>query len=214
MSRVWYDLHQLPPWICIRTLLIELCRLKQIIAVGLKFISNGLPIIISNLITRIALQMIKNNSMKVFFLITSLTMAFMAIGCKEESGSVAEDQIFPKGKKGHAENFTGAAWNYDLVPNDSIFNTVAGNVYFEPGARSNWHLHPAGQILIITGGVGFHQIQGEPRQVIRKGDVVKCPPNVLHWHGASADTGMQQMYIIPNTEKGIVEWKQSAVKSD
>jgi quercetin dioxygenase-like cupin family protein len=89
-----------------------------------------------------------------------------------------------------------------------VYNTVVGNVYFEPGARSNWHTHPAGQILIITDGVGFHQISGQGRQTIRKGDVVKCPPGVLHWHGASLDTGMQQLYIIPKTEKGIVQWLQ------
>lgn len=58
--------------------------------------------------------------------------------------------------------------------------------------------------LIITDGVGYHQIKGQPRQTIKKGDVVKCPPNVLHWHGASPDTGLQQIYILPKTEKGIV----------
>jgi len=116
--------------------------------------------------------------------------------------------IFPKGELGPAVNFTGNAFNSPLVPNDSIYNTVVGNVYFEPGARSNWHSHPAGQILIITDGVGYHQIKGQPRQTIKKGDVVKCPPNVEHWHGASRDTGLQQMYILPKTEKGIVTWLQ------
>ena len=114
--------------------------------------------------------------------------------------------IFPKGDLGAAENFTGNAWNYGLVANDTTYNTVIGNVYFEPGARSNWHIHAAGQILIITDGAGFHQIKGQPKQVLKKGDVVKCPPNVEHWHGASPDTGMLQLYIIPNTEKGIVQW--------
>ncbi|MEY3052296.1 MAG: hypothetical protein RLY31_2081 [Bacteroidota bacterium] len=78
-------------------------------------------------------------------------------------------------------------------------------VYFEPGARSNWHRHPAGQVLIITDGVGYHQLEGQSVQVMRKGDVVTCPPNVRHWHGASQDSGLYQLYIIPNTEKGIVE---------
>nr|WP_233208065.1 cupin domain-containing protein [Siphonobacter sp. BAB-5405] len=95
-----------------------------------------------------------------------------------------------------------------LVDADSAYTTSVGNVYFEPGARSNWHTHPGGQILIITAGVGFHQIVGQPKQILRKGDVVKCPPNTLHWHGASPDVGMQQLYIVPNTDKGIVEWKQ------
>jgi quercetin dioxygenase-like cupin family protein len=136
--------------------------------------------------------------------------ALLIISCKEQDAQKATGgeihAIFPKGESGAAENFTGKAWNYGLVANDTTYNTVVGNVYFEPGARSNWHVHPAGQILIITDGVGYHQIKGQPRQTIRKGDVVKCPPNVLHWHGASPDTGLQQLYFIPNTEKGIVQW--------
>ena len=116
--------------------------------------------------------------------------------------------IFPKGEPGAADNFTGKAWNIGLVENDSVYNTVVGNVYFEPGARSNWHIHPSGQILIITDGEGYHQIKGQPKQTLKKGDIVKCAPNVEHWHGASRQTGMLQMYILPKTEKGIVTWLQ------
>lgn len=144
-------------------------------------------------------------------LIIYLAYAILAIqGCKEQDAKrkdAAEMQaIFPKGELGPAENFTGKAWNVGLVANDTLYNTIVGNVYFEPGARSNWHTHPAGQILIILDGVGFHQIKGQVKQTIRKGDVVKCPPNVEHWHGASHDIGLQQLYILPKTEKGIVTW--------
>lgn len=150
-------------------------------------------------------------------LIVSLSLsALFHNGCiaKDAKQTNELQNIFPKGEKGPAENFTGNAWNTGLVANDSIYNTVVGNVYFEPGARSNWHLHPAGQILLITDGVGFHQIKGQPKQTIRKGDVVKCPPNVEHWHGASPDTGMQQLYILPKTEKGIVIWLQKVTDEE
>ena len=146
-------------------------------------------------------------------LITAIAfLAMLTISCMEQvSTKVKENElqaIFPRGELGPAENFTGKAWNIGLVANDTMYNTVVGNVYFEPGARSNWHTHPAGQILIITDGVGYHQIKGQRRQTIKKGDVVKCPPNVMHWHGASPETGLQQLYIVPNTEKGIVQWMQ------
>ncbi|WP_443946443.1 cupin domain-containing protein [Pedobacter sp. AW1-32] len=118
-------------------------------------------------------------------------------------------EIFPKGKKGSGETFTGNAYPTGLVESDSIYNTVVGNVYFEPGARSNWHSHPAGQILIITDGIGYHQIEVKSIEMLKKGSVVKCPPNVRHWHGASADVGLQQIYIVPNTEKGIVNWNEA-----
>ena len=139
-------------------------------------------------------------------------LSLHAVSCGEKTDKMTaaneNKSIFPKGELGPAQNFTGKAWNYGLVANDTILNTVVGNVYFEPGASSNWHTHPAGQILIITDGVGYHQIKGQPRETIKKGDVIKCPPGVMHWHGASPDSGLQQLYIIPNTEKGIVKWMQ------
>ncbi|WP_425291058.1 cupin domain-containing protein [Spirosoma linguale] len=116
--------------------------------------------------------------------------------------------------RGPADTFTGTVWVTSLVPNDSIFTTISGSVAFEKGARSHWHSHPAGQILIVTDGIGYHQIKGEPRQVIRKGDVVKCPPNVVHWHGASLDSKMTHLYIIPNTEKGIVKWLKAVTDAE
>ena len=150
--------------------------------------------------------------------ITALAFIGFLMACKEQTNMNTNknkvESIFPKGELGPAENFTGKAWNTGLVANDSIYNTVVGNVYFEPGARSNWHTHPAGQILIITDGVGYHQIKGQPRQTIKKGDVVKCPPNVVHWHGASPDTGLQQIYILPKTEKGIVTWLQKVTDDE
>jgi len=122
--------------------------------------------------------------------------------------------IFPKGEKGSVDLFTGNTYNIGLVAPDSVFTTAVGNVYFEPGARSNWHSHPAGQILIITDGIGYHQIEGQPVEIIKKGDVVKCPPNVRHWHGASSDVGLQQLYIVPNTEKGIVDWQEAVTDEE
>jgi len=150
--------------------------------------------------------------MKSLIIIATASLGLLIISCmenKSENNKTEPEAIFPKGEKGPSENFTVNAWNTPLVSNDSTYNTVIGNVYFEPGARSNWHTHPAGQILIIIDGVGYHQIEGKPIEIIKKGDVVKCPPYVRHWHGASPDVGLQQIYIIPNTEKGIVNWSEA-----
>lgn len=147
-------------------------------------------------------------------IILLLLSGMLLLSCTEQtpdqspSPSSEVQAIFPQGQRGSEEFFTGTAYNYGLLPMDSIYTTLIGNVYFEPGARSNWHTHPAGQILIITDGVGYHQIEGQPKEIIKKGDVVKCPPNTRHWHGASSDTGLQQLYILPNTDKGIVEWME------
>ena len=155
--------------------------------------------------------------MKSVFIAANAFLALLITSCMEnklENNKTEVQDIFPKGELGSAEKFTGNAWNTPLVANDSTYNTVLGNVYFEPGARSNWHSHPSGQILIITDGVGYHQIKGQAKQTIRKGDVIKCPPNVQHWHGASPDVGMQQLYILPKTEKGLVTWLQKVTDEE
>jgi quercetin dioxygenase-like cupin family protein len=157
--------------------------------------------------------MIKESKMSRIRLLLVATLVFAALsntGCqkqKVEHASENESSIFPKGELAPAKYFTGNAWVTGLVDNDSVFTTAAGNVFFEAGARTNWHLHPCGQILLVTSGVGYHQIMGQPIEIIKKGDVVKCPPDVVHWHGASKDSSMSHIYILPNTEKGIVEWK-------
>jgi len=156
--------------------------------------------------------------MKILSLTAIASMVLLSISCSAQITTKADQNkpnfIFPKGELGPAENFTGKAWNIGLVENDTVYNTVVGNVYFEPGARSNWHRHPSGQILIITDGTGYHQIKGQPRQTLKKGDIVQCPPNVEHWHGASPDTGMLQMYILPKTENGIVNWLQKVTDEE
>lgn len=152
--------------------------------------------------------------MKIAQITFAIIASTMMLACNQNQEKMKTNtseltEIFSKGEKGTIDLFTGNAYPTALVDADSVYNTLVGNVYFEPGARSNWHSHPAGQILIITDGIGYHQIEGKEIEIIKKGSVVKCPPNVRHWHGASADVGLQQLYIIPNTEKGIVEWNEA-----
>lgn len=152
--------------------------------------------------------------MKIAKTTLAIIISTMIMSCNQNKSTMGNTTqelttIFQKGELGSTDFFTGNAYPTALVESDSVYNTLVGNVYFEPGARSKWHSHPAGQILIITDGVGYHQIEGKPIEIIQKGSVVKCPPNVKHWHGASADVGLQQLYIIPNTEKGIVEWNEA-----
>ena len=113
--------------------------------------------------------------------------------------------IFPKGEVIRNTNFTGTAYLQGLMEADSLNPISIGNVTFEPGARSKWHQHPAGQILLVTEGVGYYQEKGQAKQVLRKGDVIKCPHNIPHWHGASADTAFVQV-AITSREHGPTIW--------
>ena len=118
----------------------------------------------------------KHRLIKVKLVVAIAFVGFLNVGCKEQpnmnTNQEKAESIFPKGELGPAEHFTGKTWNIGLVADDTMYNTIIGNVYFEPGARSNWHSHPAGQILIITDGVGYYQEKGQPRRTLKKGDVV------------------------------------------
>ena len=119
-----------------------------------------------------------------------------------------DSKIFPKGEKAPADYFTGTARVHLLVPNDSTLHCQIGNVVFEPGARNYWHMHPGGQILLITDGVGYYQEKGKPVQLLGKGDVVNILPDVEHWHGASPESECTHIAVNTNTKKGIVVWLQ------
>lgn len=144
----------------------------------------------------------------ILFFLIALTSVLMVSCNPKEGKSNAENgkAIFKRGEQLSADLITGKAWHNKLVDEDSIYTTAVGVEEFEPGSRNVWHSHPGGQIIIILDGVGYHQIKGAPVQVLRKGEVAKCPPGVLHWHGASKDSSVTQMYILPNTEKGLADW--------
>ena len=84
----------------------------------------------------------------------------------------------------------------------------AAFVTFEPGARTAWHTHPAGQTLVVTAGVGLTQEWGGPVIEIGTGDVVKCPAGVRHWHGAGPDSAMTHMAITGEVDGKNVEWME------
>ena len=124
---------------------------------------------------------------------------------KETQEDTIGSLIFPKGEKITNSNFTGNAWLQDLISADSINQNAVGSVTFEPGARTKWHSHPAGQIILALDGVGYYQEKDKPIEIIRKGDVVKCPHNIPHWHGASPDSEFIQV-AITGRENGSTVW--------
>ena len=109
-------------------------------------------------------------------------------------------------KKGPEENFTGSVRIDALAQAAEPGRVGCGLVTFEPGARSAWHTHPLGQILIVTAGAGWTQCWGEPKQVIRAGDVVWCPAGSKHWHGATAMTAMSHIAVTEMLNGKAVDW--------
>ena len=79
---------------------------------------------------------------------------------------------------------------------------------FEPGARTAWHTHPLGQVLIVTAGHGLGTAVGRPSAADREGDVVRIPPGQKHWHGATATTRMTHIALQEQLDGKIVDWME------
>lgn len=109
-------------------------------------------------------------------------------------------------RQGPAENFTGSVRVTPLFAANDPSRASGASVSFEPGARSAWHTHPRGQVLIVTSGVGRVQQWGGPVEEIRAGDVVWTPPGVKHWHGASPSTAMTHIAIQEHLDGKVVNW--------
>jgi quercetin dioxygenase-like cupin family protein len=117
--------------------------------------------------------------------------------------------IFPKGDvlpPQFSSHFIGTAWLKMLVPSGNEFNCPIGNVTFEPGCHNNWHKHPSGQILLVTGGRGWYQEKDKPARELHAGDVVMIPANVKHWHGAAKDSWFVHLSVETNSQAGPAQW--------
>lgn len=137
---------------------------------------------------------------------------------KNESSKITQLEsqeriIFAKGEKITNDNFNGTVWLENLIRADSLNQNSVGSVTFEPGVRSKWHMHPAGQILLAIDGIGYYQEKGQTKKILRKGDAIKCPPNIPHWHGAGADTAFVQV-AITGRENGPTVWLEAVTDEE
>ncbi|WP_379152345.1 cupin domain-containing protein [Paenibacillus sp. sgz5001063] len=114
---------------------------------------------------------------------------------------LSNSTIFPLGEKVKT-NFTGDAYLQMVFTDPAPLNTAIGNVTFAPGGRNNWHAHQVGQVLLVTGGNGWYQEEGQPARALTTGDVVNIPPHVKHWHGATKDSWFVHLAMTP----GPTDW--------
>lgn len=110
--------------------------------------------------------------------------------------------------KGPADYFTGTVRIDPLFEATAPARALGSSVTFEPGARTAWHTHPLGQILIVTAGCGWVQREGGPVEEIRPGDVVRFAPGEKHWHGATPRTGMTHIAILEQLDGKNAEWME------
>lgn len=139
-----------------------------------------------------------------------------AVKTARSNGTIREkgETMFPKGTEFNAEGYTGTIYKNMLVEHESVFNCPeVDNYTMEAGARTAWHSHESGQLIIVTNGTGIYQEDGQQPRIIKAGDVIEAQPNVKHWHGAA---GEQLAYIAVNGNPGKdkITWNEAVTDTE
>lgn len=119
----------------------------------------------------------------------------------------------PSGR-GPSSNFTGSVRRDPLAKAEAPGRVVVGGVTFEPCARTDWHTHPLGQILVVTAGCGWIQSWGGPKSQIRPGDVIWTPPAEKHWHGGTATTAMTHIAVTEALDGKTADWMEKVTDEE
>jgi 4-carboxymuconolactone decarboxylase len=130
-----------------------------------------------------------------------------------QSLTAQNELFFSKGELSNNNKHLGKVWLKEINSPDSIFNYSIAHAIFEANAVLNWHIHPGGQILLVTDGVGYYQERGKPGQILKKGMVIKCPPGVEHWHGASTTNMVSYLATTP-AQNGKTIWLQPVTEAE
>ena len=143
----------------------------------------------------------------------AITLAALSFACAasaraQEAGLVITRAAARPWRVAPVENFTGVARVQPLFDTTAMARAYGASVSFDPGARTAWHTHLRGQVLIVTEGVGRVQRWGAPIEEIRPGDVVRIPPNVKHWHGAAPTSAMTHVAIVENLNGRNTDWME------
>lgn len=140
----------------------------------------------------------------------AVTLAFAVTAHAEPGGQSQE--IYRKGTqptfKGPAEYFTGDVRVEMLFPVNETAQYSGAYVTFAPGARTAWHLHPAGQHMIVTDGTALTGTRDGTIIELHEGETVWCPPDIDHWHGATPDAPMTHLVITGSKVGQNVIWKE------
>ena len=145
-----------------------------------------------------------------FTFITAIAVSLLAL--TNSTGAVEMkkapiDTIFPQGEPNpYGKFFTGQTYLSRLSAKDDVFNAPLANATFEPGARTNWHKHSGGQILLVLAGEGRYQERGQNIHTLKKGDVVRIAPDIEHWHGAAPDSWFTHISLETNLPDNKATW--------
>jgi 4-carboxymuconolactone decarboxylase len=145
--------------------------------------------------------------------VIAISLCMLALGAQSQTSSDQETiRITRSGtqppRPAPADHFTGSVRVDTSFQANAPARMSGARVAFAPGARTAWHTHPLGQILIVTTGTGRVQRWGDPIDEIRQGDVVWIPPGQKHWHGAAPNSSMVHIAIAEQLDGKTVEWME------
>ena len=146
--------------------------------------------------------------MKCFAIIVTAMAGFASAALAQPGQITVTHPVANSASAEPTRHFTGSVRVESRFHAVSPARTGGGIVTFEPGARTAWHTHPLGQTLIVTKGTGrVRQWNGSSRK-IGPGDIVWIPPEVKHWHGASATETMSHIAIAEALDGQTVAWME------
>lgn len=151
-----------------------------------------------------------------FLAITGLLAKF---GISANAQEVSEQQThYPASAQqsftGPEENFTGEVNVVFLFPANDTAKYSGALVTFQPGARTAWHSHPAGQHMVVTEGVGVTGTRDGEVLEFQVGDAIWCPPDIDHWHGATRESAMTHLVLTGTKDGENVVWKEKVSDTD
>jgi len=148
------------------------------------------------------------------------TLLFALTGCLTRLGFAADaaqaptpaQMYYPAGSQqsfhGPEKYFTGEVQVDMLFPGNDTAHYSGAYVTFAPGARTAWHLHPAGQHMIVTDGTALTGTRDGRVIEFNEGETVWCPPDIDHWHGATPHASMTHLVITGSKDGENVIWKE------
>lgn len=169
------------------------------------------------MIPKYSANIFMKNIFKSTIMILFLSVVQITASCnfkKSDTMKTTDNSLFAKGNKLPNDWFSGNAFLTPLLAKDANNEFSIGSVTFEPKARTNWHTHPKGQVLIVTEGIGWYQEKGKTALQIKKGDVINIPEAVEHWHGAAENSEMVHIAITNFKEEEQVHWLQAVTDEE
>lgn len=152
-----------------------------------------------------------NKLFKIFALAAALSTAAIPALAAETHQTVTQPNALQFVSAG-SKTFTGDVTMSSVYTPQAPSKSYAAIVTFAPGARTYWHVHDMGQTLIVTEGIGYTQEWGKEPVLLHTGDIVRCPPDVKHWHGAAPGSSMT--HIALSETGGSVTWLEPVSEAE